>query len=75
MKNAAKIIKPTKAGVKAALQSMGYNSQDDTPPALRGIEAATSFSSEEMSFARYLIYDTDFGGAWNDDDQINYHCA
>jgi hypothetical protein len=69
------IIKATKAGVKAALKSMGYNSVNDTPPALRGIEAAADFNTEEMSFARYLIYDTDFGGAWKDDGQINMHLA
>ena len=67
--------KITKGGVKAALKSMGYNSVNDTPPALRGIEASADFTYEDMAFARYLIYDTDFGGAWNDDYQINLHCA
>jgi hypothetical protein len=67
--------KPTKAGVKAALKSLGYiNTDSDTPPALRGVPVADTFTSEEMDFARYLIYDDDFGGAWSDAEQINMHC-
>lgn len=68
-------IKPTKAGVKRALQSMGYVSENETPPTLRGVETAADFTPQDRSFARYLIYDTDFGGAWKDDDQINMHCV
>jgi hypothetical protein len=67
-------IQATRAGVKAALVSMGYTSENDTPRALRGVQASADFTDEDMSFARYLIFDTDFGGAWNDDAQINMHC-
>lgn len=66
-------IKPAAAGVKAALISMNYVSENDTPPALREVEAATQFTDDEMSFARYLIYDTDFGGAWEDSAQLQMH--
>lgn len=69
MKNQA-----TKSGVKAALVSMGYTSENDTPPALRQVQDSVNFNDEDMAFARYLIYDTDFGGAWKNDAQINAHC-
>ena len=67
--------KATRCGVRAALKSMGYTEKNELLHALRNIEASADFTDEDMQFARYLIYDTDFGGAWNDDDQINYHCA
>lgn len=67
--------KPTKSGVAAALASLGYMSTvNDTPPALRNVPLAQTFTAEEMAFAKYLIWDTDFGGAWNDAEQINMHC-
>lgn len=66
--------KPTKAGVKAALLSLGYTNEPDyMPPALLPTMAAATFDAEEMEWAKYLIYDTDFGGAWNDAAQINMH--
>ncbi len=67
--------KLTKSGVKAALNQMGYNSKKDIPPALQPIKSSTSFTDNEMDFALYLIHDTDFGGAWNDETQINFHLA
>lgn len=60
----------TKAGVKAALISKGY---DYFPKALENIKAAKEFNREDDSFADYLVYDNDFGGAWEDNEQINYH--
>jgi hypothetical protein len=60
--------KPTKSGVKAALIAMGY---DYFPVALASTCASVDFTEDEKRFARYLIWDTDFGGAWNDAEQIN----
>ena len=74
MKNMnAQIEKPTKAGVKAALILMGYS---EMPNALKRVGIKTGeVTNEEMAFAKYLVYDTDFGGAWNDEAQINMHCV
>lgn len=67
------IEKSTKAGVKAALNSLGYFTE--MPEALKTVKAAADFTADEKAFAKYLIYDTDFGGAWNDAAQINMHLA
>lgn len=53
----------------------GLDSNSDMPSALWSVQSSSDFTDEDMAFARYLIYDTDFGGAWNDDEQINMHCA
>lgn len=63
--------KPTKSGVVAALMEQGYETM---PFALRGISPAP-FTKEEWDWSRYLIFDNDFGGAWNDAAQINMHLA
>lgn len=65
--------KPTRRGVVSALRSLGYTSEADTPPALRGIAPAQQATPDESAFAKYLIHDNDFGGAWNDADQILMH--
>lgn len=66
--------KPTKAGVKAALISLGYTLEAGIfPPALKDVVPAESFTPEDYRWAKYLIYDTDFGGAWDDAAQINLH--
>lgn len=57
----------TKSGVVAALIEMGYVKM---PKALAGIEPKP-FNRDEWDFARYLIFDDDFGAAWNDSEQIN----
>lgn len=44
------------------------------PPALRGIAPAERATPEEVEFFKYLVADDDFGGAWNDAEQINMHC-
>ena len=64
--------KPTKAGVKAALIALTY---DYFPAALRDIEPAKTFTRDEFSWANYLIFDDDFGGAWAEEDQyqINHN--
>ncbi len=62
--------KPTKRGVKAALTSLGY---DRFPAPIAAVQAADTFTNEDQAFAEYLIWDTDFGGAWNDAEQINLH--
>lgn len=61
----------TKAGVVAALIVKGYEQAGMFPEALKSTPPAESFSTEEERFAEYLIWDTDFGGAWNDAEQIN----
>jgi len=60
----------TKAGVKAALIAMGHES---FPSALKETVPSKDYIIEEKEFAEYLVADTDFGGAWNDDAQINLH--
>jgi len=60
----------TKAGVKAALISKGYS---EFPNALKAVDASKNFIREEMEFAEYLVADSDFGGAWNDNQQVNMH--
>jgi hypothetical protein len=64
-------LRPTKAGVKAALIAAGFN---HFPNALKDVKPAPDFTSEDKLFANYLVWDTDFGGAWDDDDEINMHC-
>lgn len=72
----AKSIKPTKSGVKAALLSMGYTNEPEyMPPALLSIQSSDSFTGEEMEWAKYLVFDNDFGGAWSDAAQINMHLS
>lgn len=61
---------PFRPGVVAALHSLGFVEVKELPPALRTTPAALSFTREEMEFAKYLVFDTDFGGAWDDDGQI-----
>ena len=60
----------TKAGIKRALIDLGYNR---FPAPMGAVEAATVASLAEVEFAQYLIWDTDFGGAWNDSAQIEMH--
>ena len=62
-----KETKPTKAGVKAALIALTY---DCFPVALRDVNPAKEYSKEELEWAMYLIWDTDFGGAWHEKDQF-----
>lgn len=62
----------TAAGVKAALTFLGHTS---LPFVLQSAPRAESFTAEEMSFAEYLATDNDFGGAWNDGEQIEMHCS
>lgn len=73
MKNQSVQIKPTLQGVKAALASLDYIL--NIPSALKCVNPADRFNDEELSFAEYLIWDTDFGGAWNDESQIKMHCV
>ena len=47
---------------------MGY---DYFPVALASTCASVDFTEDEKRFARYLIWDTDFGGVWNDAEQMN----
>lgn len=64
----------TKAGVVAALNKLGFNqSEGPFPPALASVPPSETFTAEEMSFAEYMVDDTDFGGCWNDAEQINLH--
>lgn len=67
--------KLTKSGTVAALINFGYETEENRPPALAGIQPAERFTPKEREFAEYLIHDTDFGGAWNDAEQINMHLA
>lgn len=68
--------KCTKAGVVKALIEMGYSQTEGPfPPALKTVSPAAEWTYEEMEFACYLVGDTDFGGAWNDGEQIEMHCA
>lgn len=64
--------KDTKAGVAAFLRHAGYKR---LPRALCRVKPATAFTESEADFGRYLIYDTDFGGAWNDTRQISMHLS
>lgn len=69
-------MKTTKAGVVAALISLGYfQDSGPFPNALKTVSPSASFTGAEMEFAKYMIYDTDFGGCWNDANQINMHLA
>lgn len=73
--SAARESGPTKVGVCAALNSLGFwQHEGPFPPSLISIVSAASFTPAELSFAEYLVADTDFGGAWNDAEQIEMHC-
>lgn len=65
----------TKSGVTTSLIHLGFSqSEGPFPPSLVDVQPSESFTSEEMEFARYIAEDTDFGGAWNDAEQIDIHC-
>ena len=69
-----KTTQTTKSGIVAALISLGFRRDEGAfPPSLKTVVPAASFTAEEMSFAEYMIADDDFGGCWNDAEQINMH--
>lgn len=65
--------KDTKSGVVAALIKLGFEQAVAFPPALANVTPAASFTTSEMEFAAYMVADTDFGGCWDDAEQINMH--
>lgn len=64
---------PTKNELVAALMALGYEQSGTFPPSLKNIHAASNYTPEAMDFARYMVADTDFGGCWNDAEQIEMH--
>lgn len=61
----------TKAGVVCALNALGFRADNGPfPAALKNIPSAASHTRDEYILALYLRDDDDFGGAWNDADQI-----
>lgn len=69
-------MKPTKQGVVKALIDLGFSqSVGAFPPALKSVVPAEKATQQEVEWAKYLIYDNDFGGAWDDAEQINMHLA
>lgn len=65
--------KPTRSGIKKYLKQIHRFKDHELPPLIQEARTVESWTAEEASFAEYMVYDNDFGGCWNDPEQISMH--
>lgn len=62
--------KPTRSGIKKYLKDVLGFQDHELPKIIQEAADVQSWTESDKQFADYMVYDDDFRGCWNDEDQI-----